>query len=226
MLFRSGAFEESVLESDKQTIVSYYQNRGYVDASVLDILQERNYNSEKNRDELTITFVIQEGSQYTFGGLTFSGNKVFSTDQLTALVKIKSGTLFNLTKFQESLTAITDLYFENGYTSNRFTPSISKNTDTKVISYILAIVENPRSHVEEIIIKGNTTTKEYVIKREITLEEGDIFSKAKLTSSMRNLYNLQYFSAVVPEFLAGSEDNLVDIVLMLKSKAQNPQNLA
>jgi len=218
-VFNKGAFEESVLESDKQTIVSYYQNRGYVDASVLDILQERSYNSEKNRDELKITFVIQEGSQYTFGGLAFSGNKVFSTEQLSALVKLKSGSLFNLTKFQESLTSITDLYFENGYTSNQFTPSISKNTDTKVISYTLNIVENPRSHVEEIIIKGNTTTKEYVIKREITLEEGDIFSKAKLMTSMRNLYNLQYFSAIVPEFLAGSENNLVDIVFTVDEQS-------
>lgn len=218
-LFNKGAFQESMLETDKQTIVTYYQNRGYVDASVLDVLQERNFNDAKKRDELTITFVIQEGSQYTFGGMTFSGNKVFKTSQLEALVKIKTGALFNQTKFQESTQAIADLYYENGYTSNQFTPTVHKDTDTKVISYDLGIVENPRSHIEDIVIKGNTRTKEYVIRREVTFAEGDIFSKAKLQSSMRNLYNLQYFSAVVPEFLPGSEDNLVDIVFNVEEQS-------
>jgi outer membrane protein insertion porin family len=218
-LFNKGAFQESMLDTDKQTIVTYYQNRGYVDATVLDILRETNYNENKKRDELTITFVVQEGSQYTFGGMTFTGNKVFSTEQLQSLVKIKTGSLFNQTKFQESTMAITDLYYENGYTANQFKPSVHKDTDTKVISYNIDITENPRSHIESILIKGNTRTKENVIRREIPIQEGDIFSKTKITTGLRNLYNLQYFSAIVPDVLPGSEDNLVNLVFNVEEQS-------
>ena len=115
--------------------------------------------------------------------------------------------------------AVTDLYYENGYTANQFKPSVRKDTDAKVISYDIAIVENPRSHIENILIKGNTRTKENVIRREIPVKDGDIFSKAKITSSMRNLYNLQYFSAVQPEIQQGSEENLVNIVFNLEEQS-------
>src|SRR5574344_100432 len=90
-LFKKGAFQESMLEADKQAIVAYYKKNGYIDAEVVDIKQERNFNSSKNRDELTITFVVKEGSQYTFGGITFKGNEVFSSEQLEDLVKLRTG---------------------------------------------------------------------------------------------------------------------------------------
>ena len=177
------------------------------------------YNEEKNRDELFITFEILEGTQYTFGGLEFSGNKVFTTEKLESLVKLKSGSVYSETKFQESIMAVENLYYENGYTANAFTPSISKDTDTKTISYVLNIIENPRSHIEEIIIKGNSKTKEYVIRREIPIQSGDIFSNTKITNAMRNLYNLQYFSAVSPQVTQGSEQNLVDIVFTVEEQS-------
>lgn len=218
-VFSKGSFQESQLESDKQAVVLYYRNRGYVDARVLDVLRETAYNENKKRDELTITFVVQEGSQYNFGGLSFIGNKVFTTEELDTLIRLKPGSLFNQTKFQESLQAVEDKYYENGYTSNQFNAEVSKDTDNKVVSYTLYITENPRSHIENIIIKGNTKTKDYVIRREISTEPGDIFSKAKLMSSLRNLYNLQYFSAIVPDVLQGSESNLVDLVFTVEEQS-------
>ncbi|MCR5723737.1 MAG: outer membrane protein assembly factor BamA [Treponema sp.] len=218
-LVSKGAFQESSLEADKQAIVAYYQDNGYVDASVIDVTREVAINEKKNRDELTITFVIQEGSQYTYGGTTFEGNHIFTDEKLQSLMKIKPGAVFKQTRFQESLMAVADLYYENGYTSNRFEPVPQKDVETKSISYVFQISENVRSHIENIIIKGNTRTKEDVIRREIPLESGDIFSKAKITTGLRNLYNLQYFSAVVPDVISGSEENLVDVVFTVEEQS-------
>lgn len=218
-LFNKGAFQESMLETDKQAIISYYKNRGYIDADVVDVKQERNYNSAKNRDELSITFVVKEGSQYTFGGMTFTGNQVFSSEQLQNLVKLRVGSVFNQTKYDESKMGIEDLYYENGYTANRFQEKQNKNPEKKVISYELAITENARSHVEDIIINGNTRTKEYVIRREIPIDTGDIFSKTKVMTGLRNLYNLQYFSAIVPDIRPGSEENMVDLVINVEEQS-------
>lgn len=218
-LVSKGAFQESALESDKQSIVAYYQDNGYIDAAVLDVTREVAINEKKNRDELTVTFVIQEGSQYTYGGTIFEGNHIFSDEKLQSLMKLKEGAIFKQSRFQESLMAVADLYYENGYTSNRFEPVPQKDVENKTISYVFQISENVRSHVENLIIKGNTRTKEEVIRREIPLEAGDIFSKAKITTGLRNLYNLQYFSAVVPDVVSGSEENLVDIVFTVEEQS-------
>lgn len=214
-----GAFQESELETDKQAVVSYYQDLGYVDAEVLDVTKETAINEKKNRDELTITFVVVEGSQYTFGGITFKGNVIFSDETLNSYVKLKTGAVYNQQKYQETVMAIADLYYENGYTSNRFQPIPIKDADNKVISYEFQIKESVRSHVESISIKGNTRTKENVILREIPIESGDIFSKAKVTTGLRNLYNLQYFSAVVPDVVPGSEENLVNLVFSVDEQS-------
>ncbi len=218
-LVNKGAFQESDLEMDKQAILSYYQNIGYVDAEVIDVTKDININKKKNRDELILTFIVNEGSQYVFGGMTFTGNSIFNSEKLSGLIKLKTGAVFNNSKLQESIMAIADLYYENGYTSNQFQPIPLKDSNNRVISYNFKIVESVRSHVESIAIKGNSRTKEYVIRREIPIEAGDIFSKAKITTGMRNLYNLQYFSAVVPDVIPGSEDNLVNLVFSVDEQS-------
>lgn len=218
-IINKGAFQESMLEADKQAIIAYYANEGYIDASIADVTLNTEINEKKNRDELSITFVITEGSQYTYEGVSFVGNKIFSDDELQSRVKLKKGSVFDQTKFNEGLMAVADLYYENGYTANRFQQIPEKDVEKKTISYQFMIVENVRSHVEDIIIKGNTKTRENVIRREIPIEAGDIFSKAKVTTGLRNLYNLQYFSAVVPDVVPGSEENLVDLIISVEEQS-------
>lgn len=213
---KDGAFQRSSLEADKQAVITYYMSRGYVDAHVLDVIQESVHNDAKDREELTLTFIIQEGAQYTFSGLTLSGNEIFATEKLMSFIKLKEGDIYNQTKFQEGLSGITNIYYENGYMSNEFVPSMNKDSELHTIGYSLRIVERSRAHIENIIVKGNTKTKDYVILREIPLKPGDVFSRDKLYSGLRNLYNLQYFSSIVPEPVAGSEENLVDLVISVE----------
>ncbi len=213
-LFQKGSFKETQLDQDSKIITAYYNDRGYVDAKVINYsVDDSVFNEEKNRRELIIQFNIQEGSKYTFGGITFQGNKVFSTETLQALVRQKVGDVYNETKFQETVMLVQNKYYENGYTSNQFQASPIKDSNAKTISYIFYVQENERSHIEHVIVKGNTKTKDYVIDREIPIESGDIFSNTKITNGLRNLYNTQYFSQIYPEIAPGSEDNLVDVVL-------------
>ncbi|MBO5237042.1 MAG: outer membrane protein assembly factor BamA [Spirochaetaceae bacterium] len=218
-LFNRGSFQESQLEADKLAILAYYHNRGYVDAVILDVVRTSNYNEEDKCDELDIRFVIQEGNQYTFAGINFQGNKIFDTDTLRSMIKLADGEVFNQEHFNQGIYAITDLYYENGYTSNFFDTDIFKNAETRQISTDFIIVERPRSHIENIIISGNSKTKDHVILRELPIETGDIFSKAKVTAGLRNLFNLQFFSAIVPDIVSGSEDNLVDLIINVEEQS-------
>lgn len=216
---KDGAFQKSSLEADKQTITTYYQDRGYADVKIADVLQETKLNKEKGREELTLTFIIQEGPQYTYNGTTIKGNKIFQTEKLLSYIKLRNGAVYNQTKYQEGLQGITGLYAENGYMTNQYMPSVKKDAERRTISFELTIVERSRSHIENIIIKGNTKTKDYVIRREIPLESGDVFSRDKVMSGLRNLYNLQYFSSIVPEPVAGSESDLVDLVFTVEEQS-------
>lgn len=218
-IISKGAFQESMLEADSQAIVSYYADNGYIDAQVVDITKDVTVNEKKKRDELTITFAIQEGAQYTFNGVTFIGNKIFTDKELQSYIKIQKGAVFNQTKYNEGVMAVADHYYENGYTSNRFQQIPEKDEENRTIAYQFMIIENVRSHVENINIKGNTKTKDKVILRELPIESGDIFSKAKVTTGLRNLYNLQYFSAVVPDITPGSEENLVDLTISVEEQS-------
>ena len=218
-IFNKGAFLEANEELDRQAILNYYHSRGYIDATVIDIKRTITTNLEENRDEMVLTYVLREGEQYTYGGITIIGNTIFSTEQLEDCIKLKPGMIFNQPKFNEGLTAIYDTYFESGYTYNSFDDRMNRDTEKHEVSFTLRIIENDRAHIENIIIKGNEKTKDYVILRELPLESGDIFSKSKLTSGLRNLYNLQFFSMVAPQILPGSENNLVDLIINVEEQS-------
>lgn len=218
---QKGSFKESQLELDRQAITQFYMEHGYLDFNIIDVTRDIARNDKKDRDEMTITYYVYEGPVYTFEGLSFTGNKVFSTERLKSLITMKVGEVFNATKFSESLMRVSDLYYENGYTENSFQPAENRNQSERKVSYVLNITERDRSHVENIIVKGNTKTKDFVITRELPIESGDVFSKAKITNGLRNLYNLQFFSSVVPTIEPGSNSNLVDIVISVEEQQTN-----
>ena len=220
-LFRDGAYQPTTLEQDKQVIVKYYREKGYADATIIDVKIESTENVEKQRDELSILFVIQEGAQYTYSGLRIQGNEVFTEAELLKQQKLKTGAIYNETKFQEDIASLTNVYYVNGYMSNEFYPVPVKDADRHEISYDLTIREHSRSHVDNIIIKGNNKTKEFVIKREIPIVPGDTFSNDKIINGLRNLMNLRYFSNVVPEVQQGAEANLIDLVFSVEEQSTN-----
>ena len=222
---RDGAYKTSSLEQDKKTIITYYNERGYIDATIMDVKIETKLNEEKQRNDLQITFVIQEGALYKYSGLNISGNEIFSTELLASKMKLKEGAVFNSVKFEEGISEIVNVYYEAGYMTNGFYPVPEKDTDRKEISYNLVIEERSRSHVENIIIEGNNKTKDYVILREIPIEAGDVFSREKVISGMRNLYNLQYFSNILPDVTQGSEENLVNLVFDVEETSTIALNL-
>ena len=216
-IIADGAFQEAKLIADKQSLAQYYHDRGFIDAVVLDDVREIR-KDDKGNNLLTITFKIYEGRQYSFGGISFEGNKIFSTKQLSDLVLSKVGDTVNERKVQADLMRVADLYYENGYIFNRIDPVPLVNQEAGTIAYNVIIVERNRAHIENIVIKGNEKTRDSVILREIPLEPGDVFSKAKVMDGLRNLYNLQYFSAVNPETPPGSTDALMDLVINVEEQ--------
>jgi len=216
-LVNPGAFQEAKLIADRAAITQYYHDRGYIDAEVVDVTREINRDSKGNNN-LILTFKIYEGRIYTFGGITFEGNEIFSSEQLSALVKSKPGETINARRMETDLQRIADLYYENGYIFNTIGREERRDPVAGIVSYHIPIVERGRAHIENIIVRGNIKTKTHVILREIPLEPGDVFSKTKVMEAMRNLYNLQYFTMVAPETPPGSDDSLMDLVFVVEEQ--------
>ena len=210
-LFDSGLFKEAAFSKDLRSIETYYWNKGYLDARVTDVQRNIVFDNVSGRNVLNLVLTLKEGESLTFGGFSFEGNQIFSQDELQALVRQQTGKTLSKERLESDYQRVVDLYLENGYIFNNI--SRQENRDGRTAQYKVIIVERPRAHIENILVKGNTKTKDKVVLRELPVEVGDVFSKAKIVSGIRNLYNLQYFSTVSPETPQGSADGLMDLVL-------------
>ena len=217
-IFNDGAFQEARLIADRQALAQYYHERGYIDAVVVDDIREIR-RDDRGNNLMTITFRIYEGRLYNFGGITFEGNRIFSTEQLSGRVQSRVGEVANSRRIQADLERVRALYFENGYIFNFIEPQVSQDEETGVFSIHIFIIERGRAHIENIIILGNTKTRDHVILDEIPLEPGDIFSQTKVIDGMRNLMNTMFFSSVIPEPVPGSVDHLMDLIINVEEQS-------
>jgi len=212
-LFQAGQFSEGLLEESRRAVEAYYHNRGYVDAKVVDVRRESSINAKDGSTRLALTLVVSEGRRYLYGGMSFQGNRLYSDEELGALLRLKSGVVINNERLLQDQMRVSDRYFENGYIFNGFKLQEARNEEAGTIAYVLLIEERPQAFIEDIIFRGNDKTKDYVLERLMELEPGDVFSKTKLLESLRALYNTQYFSSIVPEYEQGSKDLYVDLVV-------------
>ncbi|MDR3019311.1 MAG: outer membrane protein assembly factor BamA [Treponema sp.] len=216
LIINDGAFQEAKLVADREAVAKYYHDRGFIYASVRDVT--RTYDATDKGTNLILTFFIDEGGEYRFGGVTFEGNRIFSTEQLSKLITSKTGDIVNMTRLEMDLQRVADLYFENGYINNSIVRTPERDTQNNTLSYKISIVERSRAYIENIVVIGNEKTKTDVIMREIPLEPGDVFSKTKVMTAMRNLYNLQYFSMIIPDTYPGSTENMMDLVFTVEEQ--------
>ncbi len=217
-LFRSGAYQESILQQDLNNIISYYQNHGYIDADILRVDKELIENVDKERTDITLTIYIEEGEQFTFGGITYEGNLVFSEEDINELIRLETGSIFNLQKVTDTIERISNLYWDNGYIYSLVEPVLIRDDANRSVSYHLTIEESDRAHIEKITIIGNDKTRDEVILRELLFEEGDIFSLGKIQESYFALMNLQYFLNVLPQPKQGSAPGLMELDIVVEEQ--------
>lgn len=218
-LFQAGAFQESKLESDRLKLLQHYRSKGFIDAAVPDVARELVADEASGRNDLALTFRIVEGRQYRFGGISFEGNRIFDSEKLGSLVRLKSDDILDYPKLLADKGRIDDLYYESGYIFNRVELREERDAERGVVSYVVSITERGRAHIESIEFRGNEKTREHVLARELPLEVGDVFSKTKIMEGLRNLYNLQYFSAIEPEMMQGSAESLMALVINVEEQS-------
>ena len=214
-LFNNGYLDEDKLRTDAANIAAYYQKNGYIDVIVSDPIIEYVESSSTKFLEATVTFDIVEGKQWFYGGMEVTGNTIFSDEDIKKVQSMKVGSVLNLETVQAEYGAIADLYYNEGYIANGMDISNVRDDTDMTVKFYLDITEGPQAVVEQILITGLEKTKEYVMRRELTINPGEVFSKAKLITSAQNLYNTGLLANLDYDLMFGQTENgvILDFIL-------------
>ncbi len=210
----SGIYKKEQIRQDMEKIRDLYHNNGYIYAAV----SEPEITLSPDRKKLSLTISISEGDQYKVGELKVSGNTVFTGSELLKHMKIAPGRVFDRSALRADIDRIIDLYMERGYARADINPLITVNAEKKTVNITLSIREGGIYRIGRINISGNTKTRDKVIRREMRLDEGDIFNKKLLKRSYQRINNLNYFESVDITPVPRVDEHLIDMDIKVKEK--------
>ena len=190
--FYTGKLRIDALESDRQKIIDKYLSRGFLDVNV----SEPIVNIEPDTGIIHIDISIKEGPKYTLKYIKFKNTEPYKPKELLKALDMEIGKPFNMVKLREGIEKITDMYGDKGYAFADVNPVIKKDKKNHTAGVTLIVDKGPKVSIARIEITGNVRTHDNVIRRELLLKEGDIYSTSKIAKSKRNLINLNFFENV------------------------------
>ena len=215
--FRSGKLEEEKYQEDLDKLIMFYNKKGYIDAHII------SQKKEIREDGFYINIYLYEGDSYTFGNVSFAGNTVFTDEQLTSNFKFNDNEVFDKEKFDEQMSAVNSMYYEEGYIYSAITPQQIK--DGKKVNFKVDIIENTRAKIHKIHIRGNRSTKERVIRRHLVLAPGDYFQQSRVRRSLSNIYNTGFFEPdIYPDYQVINRNGDIDLVINVNDKISGTAN--
>jgi len=224
----TGVLKEDEFEEDKDSLVEFYQNKGFIDFEIKDI--KKDYISPK---WMILRIYVSEGRQYKVGTVDFKGNKIFTTNDFLKGVKINKmlmrlkdvpGAIFKPSEFSADQQTMRDMYGAKGYldpenhgtTVIQATHSANPSTGTMDLSY--DIQEGEKCYVERIIIKGNVKTKDQVLRRELDVYPGAVYDMVRVKISKQKLEGMDYFNKVDTQAQDSDVPDHKDLVVGVEEK--------
>ena len=233
--FSSKKFNESEYANDKRSLISAFNEAGYRDAR---IVKDTMYYVEPGR--VQIDFEIDEGRQYFFRDITWTGNSVYDSDALNRILMINKGDVYDVVTMEKRLMGggkqseydVSKLYRDNGYLFFNINP-VELNIEGDSVDVEMRIVEGKPATLNDIVINGNDLTNERVIRRQIFTRPGYLFSQSDFERSIREIASMGQFDpeaisdpakgwAIMPNSL----DNTVDIVYNVTEKPSSQLELS
>ncbi len=227
-------YDESKLEEDSERVRGAYRDRGYFRATVgTPLTHIRNQGGlyiplirRRKGKSIDITMPVDEGEQYHLGGITFTGNKrVTNVNALRALFKLKDGQIFDASLVGKGLENMRKAYGQLGYINFTAVPTPRIDEAKKLVYLNIDIDEGKPYYVSRIEFRGNTTTRDNVIRRELLLEEGQIYNSHLWEMSLLRLNQLSYFNPLKvdqdSETQQDADNGTVNLLLNVKEKGKN-----
>ncbi|MCH8287543.1 MAG: outer membrane protein assembly factor BamA [Candidatus Marinimicrobia bacterium] len=217
--WRKGNFDKDEYEEDKKNIVQFYQDNGYRDA---EIVRDSLYYND-SLEKLFIDITVKEGMHYKLGKLTFEGNQLFNDEELSRVLGLTEGDDYSEKELDLAVYEnLTGIYMDRGYIYVNIQPVQIPSAEDRV-DIEFSIQENQKVFVRNVNIYGNTKTKEKVIRREMKIFPGEVFSRTKLIRSQREVWILNYFANVIPN-IRPVDDDEIDIEISVEEKQTDRAN--
>ncbi len=180
-------FNNKLLRLDRTLLRNFYQGKGF-----LDVWVEASF--KRKGDKITVTYRISEGKQYILEGIGVQGAQMLTPEQVRRVFKIKDGEVFRLQEIEDGLNQLEAYYFNHGK------PYVELNYDKSIrdslIFVTIRIQENETVYIRKIVYRGLEKVKRFIVRRELEIHTGDIYSREKIEKSQRNIYSTGLFDYV------------------------------
>ena len=233
-LGHSGTLRTDELKDDLETIRNLYYNIGYIQVQVDEPVIKPRIEIKKSggwlpfvsgktttttlKDELVMSITIKEGDQFRVGSLAFQGNVLLSDGELSKETKLKKGDIFSREALRQDVNRIMDRYDALARPFAGVIPLFNIDPEKKTVAITIEIQEGGEVRIGRINITGNSKTRDKVVRREMRLNEGDLYSKKALKRSSERINNLNFFENVdiVPE--RRLQEPIMDLNIKVKEK--------
>ncbi len=212
----SGSYRDAVFERDIATLGYYYGTLGYVRAR----FGKPEVQVSPDKKFISITFYVEEGQQYNVGKVDFTGDLLFSRDELREDMKLVEGEVFSTETLRRETLRYTEKYGDLGYAFANVVPQPNIHDDTRTVDLTFEVDKGDRVYLGKVTITSNTRTKDKVIRRELLIREGELYNGTKKRESRENVIRLGYFDSVeFHQTSSKSNSNVVDIEVKVKERS-------
>ena len=218
--FWKGDYNENELETDLFALIGFYKNNGYRDMQIV------SKNIEFLSDGIYITIFIDEGNINYFDQFNFSGNFKFTDEELLQTINLDLNEQYNEDKFNLAVYSLNSKYMDEGYYYIRIETEMNPVAEDKLVVNF-NIDESEKTKIRKVIISGNDKTYDNVIRRDIKIFPGDVFSMNKLEESYRDVFMLDYFDNVNPQIInVGESQQFIDLEFSVIEKETGRANFS
>jgi outer membrane protein insertion porin family len=205
-------YDQDRLNLDKELLRQFYLKNGYADVQIVSAVADLDQSGEG----FYLTFTIEEGEPYVFGAITIESNIAeIEAGSLTGEVLTSQGDTYNASEIEKSVERMTLVVAEDGHAFAQVRPRIDRDPVSRTIGITYVVEEGPRIYIERINVVGNTRTRDWVIRREFRLAEGDAFNRLLVDRAKKRLQALGFFKAVDVTAEQGSAPDRVILNVMI-----------
>ena len=227
----SGKLKDDQFAEDKERLRDFYAERGYIDFDLKDVVFDY-----QDTNEVVLRFQVDEGALYRVGDVRFEGNELFAQEEIIQNLRsierdrtrvglqAGPGKVFTPGKLRNDVEAIEDFYGARGYIDARAIPQKVANVEQGAIDLEYRVNEGDKFYVERVDIRGNTRTKDKVIRRELAITPGETFDMVRVKVSKNRLEQMQYFEKVDTQTENTDVANRKNLVISVEEK--NTGNIA
>jgi outer membrane protein insertion porin family len=210
-----GTYREEIFQRDLTIIQAVYYDRGFINVKV----DKPQVALSPDKRFIYITIKVEEGEAYSIGTLDFTGDLLVSKNELRSRMTSHEQELFNRSKLARDISVFTDVYLDQGYAYANITPVTQVHPETRVVDLTFDFQKGRKVYIERIDIVGNSKTRDKVIRRELRIYEGELFSGTGLRKSKERVTALGFFETVDVTHKPGTDESKVVVQVEIKEKA-------